>query len=129
MSERYGSRERNYLRGRPRSREDARSEPTCRAQPRCPEAAGVQKGGRRGGCTAPGFCRLSREATLGAVVTTWSGRRTLSLGSPPGYSTVRCCSACCTRCRWPRYSLHTVVKTRKGRSERKHERHARHKTP
>src|SRR5215213_765537 len=68
MSERYGSRERNYLRGCPRSREDARSEPTRRAQPRRPEAAGVQKGGRRGGCTAPGFCRLSREATLGAVV-------------------------------------------------------------
>ena len=47
---------------------------------------------------------------------TWSGGRTRCLALPPGYSTILHCSACCTRRRWPRYSLHTIVITRRGRS-------------
>ena len=44
--------------------------------------------------------------------TSWSGRRLRSLQLPPGYSTVRCCLACCSRCRWPRCSSRTIA--RKG---------------
>ena len=49
----------------------------------------------------------------------WSGLRTKSSKLPLGYFTVRYYSACCSRCRWSRCSLHPSARTMKGKAWRK----------
>jgi hypothetical protein len=49
----------------------------------------------------------------------WSGHRTNSSKLPPGYFTVRYYSACCSRCRRSRCSLHPTARTTKSKARRK----------
>jgi hypothetical protein len=78
--ERYGSREGERLRGRPRGREDARGQSTRRAQPHSAGSAGDQKG-RRDDCSPTGFRSLLGEAALGAVA--GASEQPLPFAGPP----------------------------------------------